>query len=77
MEYNIQLTEEFLGEFEEISDYISKKLKAIEASNRLRAKVMYSILLLEKSPKMFEEIEKINKTERQYRRIVVYIHDLL
>lgn len=71
MEYNIQLAEEFLKEFDEVCNYISLKLKAPDASNRLREKVMYNVLLLEESPKMHPAIEKINKTERQYRRIVV------
>lgn len=71
MEYNIQLADEFLEEIEEICDYISSNLKAIDASNRLREKIVYNILLLEKSPKMFPEIEKMDKTERQYRKIIV------
>lgn len=71
MEYRVELTAEFLNEIDEICEYISKKLKNIDASNRLREKVMYNVLLLEKSPKMFAEIEKTNKTKRLYRRIVV------
>lgn len=71
MEYNIKLTEEFLGEIDEICEYISKKLKAPDASNRLREKVIYNILLLENSPKMFTEIEKMDRIERKYRRMVV------
>ena len=38
MEYNIKLSEEFLEEFEEICEYISFKLKAENASKRLRRK---------------------------------------
>lgn len=71
MEYKIKLTDEFLEEIEEISDYISNNLKAIDASNRLRVKVMESILILEDSPKIYEEIEKLDRLERRYRRIVV------
>lgn len=71
MEYSIKLTEEFLEEIEEICNYISNKLKNIDASNRLREKVMYNVLLLENSPRMCTEIEKIDRTERQYRRMVV------
>ena len=69
-EYRIKLTDQFLDEFEEICDYISNKLKNIDASNRLREKVIYNILLLENSPRMCTEIEKIDRTERQYRRLV-------
>ena len=52
MEYNIKLAEQFLDEFEEICEYISNKLKNIDASNRLREKVIYNVLLLEKSLEM-------------------------
>ena len=71
MEYSIKLADQFLNEFEEICDYISKKLKNIDASNRLREKVIYNVLLLENSPKMCTEIEKTDRTERKYRRMVV------
>ena len=71
MEYKIKLTEEFLEEIDQICDYISKELKAPDASKKLRKKVMDNILLLKQYPRMFTEIEKINKTKRQYRRVVV------
>lgn len=61
MEYKVKLTDQFLDEFEEICDYISNKLKNIDASNRLREKVIYNILLLENSPRMCTEIEKVNR----------------
>lgn len=69
MNYNIQLTNEFLEEFEDICYYISKKLKATNASNRLRRKVVNNILLLEKNPKIYVEIEKVKQVERTYRRM--------
>lgn len=71
MEYKVKLTQEFMDEFEEICEYVSNKLKNSDVSNRLREKVMYNILLLEKSPRMFVEIEKTDRTERQYRRIAI------
>ena len=71
MEYKVKLTNQFLDEFEETCDYISNKLKNIDASNRLREKVIYNILLLENSPRMCTEIEKTNRTEKQYRRMIV------
>ena len=71
MEYNIKLADEFLKEIDEICNYISNTLKAYNAANRLREKVIYNILLLEKSPRIYGKIEKMSKTERQYRRIVV------
>lgn len=71
MEYKTKLTDKFLNEFEEICDYISDNLKNIDASNRLRKKVIYNVSLLENSPKMCNKIEKTDKTERQYRRMVI------
>ena len=38
MEYNVKLTEEFLGNIEEICDYITNILKNEDASNRIREK---------------------------------------
>ncbi len=71
MEYNIKLTEDFIEEIDEICNYISNNLKALDAANRLREKVIYNILLLEKSPKMHVEINKLSKVKRRYRKIVV------
>ena len=71
MEYNIKLTEEFLEEIDDICNYITNNLKAPDAANRLRQKVVYNVLLLEKSPRIFAEISKMSKIKRQYRRIVV------
>ena len=61
MEYKVKLTDQFLDEFEEICDYISNKWWNRDASNRLREKVIYNILLLENSPRMCTEIEKVNR----------------
>ena len=71
MEYKVKLTDNFLDEFEEIYNYISDKLKNVDASNRLREKVIYNVLLLENSPKMFTQIEKVDRVERQYRRMII------
>lgn len=71
MEYRVKLTDQFLEEFEEIIDYISRQLKNIDASNRLMEKVKNNILLLENSPKMYTGTEKTDRTERQYRRMIV------
>lgn len=71
MEYNIKLTDSFLEEFEETCNYISEYLKNVDASNRLREKVIYNVLLLENTPKMYMKIEKLDRIERQYRRMVI------
>ena len=46
MEYSIKLADQFLDEFEEICDYISNKLKNIDASNRLRENSLCSTYIL-------------------------------
>ena len=71
MEYNVELTDEFLECAEEIFDYISNTLKNIDASYRLREKIMDNVLLLESSPKMFTEIDNTDKAKRKYRRMIV------
>lgn len=63
MEYKVKLTDVFLEEIEEICNYITNKLKNIDASNRLREKVIYNILLLENAPKMCAKIEKVDRVK--------------
>lgn len=48
MAYSIKLAEEFIEEMDGICNYISINLKAIDAANRLRKKVIDNILLLKK-----------------------------
>ena len=71
MAYSIKFTEEFLEEINEICEYISTELKALDASNRLRKKVINNVLLLEKLPKIFTKIQRFDKAKRQYRKFVV------
>lgn len=71
MKYKVQLTAEFLEEIDDICYYISKKLKVKNASNRLRKRVIDSILLLEESPQIYMEISKVGREEKRYRRIVI------
>ena len=71
MEYRVKLTAQFLEEFDEIIDYISSQLKNIDASNRLREKVTNNILLLTQRSTVCTGIEKTDRTERQYRRMIV------
>ena len=66
MEYNVELTDEFLESSEEVFDYITNILKNIDASNRLRDKIIDNVLLLENSPKMYTEMDETDKTERKY-----------
>ena len=58
-------------EIEENCDYIKKTLKAEQASNRLRKKIMEAIKKLRKYPKIYVKIEKTDRAGRDYRRIVI------
>ena len=71
MEYSLKLTNEFMEEFDEICKYISEVLKAPDASKRLRERVMYNVLLLKKTPNMYEAIEKLDRVKKKYRRFAV------
>lgn len=70
-EYSVRLTEEFMTELDEIDNYISHILKIPRAAKRLQRRIINTILLLENSPQMYEEIEKIGRTKRKYRRMVI------
>ncbi len=73
MEYSIKLANQFLDEFEEICDYISNKLKNIDASNRLREKLGLKWQIRDKSAKrlLTEHLEiviiELPKPIRQYK----------
>ena len=71
MDYTIQIAEEFAEEFEEICDYISDDLNALDAAYKLKEKVKHKFSFLVKEPRMYTQIEKLSKTQNTYRRIVV------
>lgn len=71
MDYILQLAEEFIEEFEEICDYISFELNALDAANRLKENIKYKLYLLKNEPKMYTQIKKLSKTQSTYRRIIV------
>ena len=71
MEYEIVISATCLEEIEENCYYIEKVLKAEQASNRLREKIMKIILGLKNSPKIYAKIEKDDRVGRNYRRIVI------
>ena len=71
MEYEIVISDTCLEEIEENCDYIKKTLKAEQASNRLREKIMETIKKLRKYPKIYVKIEKTDKAGRDYRRIAI------
>ena len=71
MVYQINLTDDFLEEFEETCEYISYNLNALNASEKLRERVIDKIYSLRKQPRMYTHINKLSKTKNIYRRIIV------
>lgn len=71
MEYKIVISDTCLEEIEENCDYIEKVLKAEQASNRLREKIIETIRGLKNSPKIYAIIEKTDRAGRDYRKIVI------
>lgn len=77
MEYKIKFSQTCLEEIDEICNYITVKLKAENASNRLRVKIMDNVLKLQYSPQMYAKIEKKDRLKRDYRKIVIDNYVLL
>ena len=71
MEYEIVIAETCLKEIEESCDYIEKVLKAEQAANKLRQKIIEIIRGLKDSPKIYAKIDKVDRAGRDYRRIIV------
>lgn len=71
MVYEIIISENCLEEIEEIFSYIEKDLKAEQAANRLREKIIENIRGLKNSPKIYAKIDRTDRAGRDYRRIVV------
>ena len=71
MEYEIVISDTCLEEIEETCYYIEKVLKAEQAANRLREKIIKTIQELKNSPKIYAKIEKTDRAGRDYRRIVM------
>ena len=71
MIYQIRLTDDFLEEFEETCNYIAINLNALKTSDKLREKVINKVYSLRIEPRMYTQIEKLSKSDRFYRRIIV------
>lgn len=71
MEYKIVISDTCLEEMEENCYYIEKVLKAEQAANRLREKIMETILELKDYPEIYTKIEKTDRAGRDYRRITI------
>jgi addiction module RelE/StbE family toxin len=68
--YEIILTDTAKEELEEIYEYISKNLYAVDSANRLMNKIEENILRLEKNPYSCIEV-RIKLHNELYRKLVV------
>ena len=71
MKYEIIISNTCLEEIEECCDYLEKRLKTKQASNRLREKIIENIRRVEDFPKIHAKIDKTDRIGRDYRRIVI------
>ena len=71
IKYKVIITPTAYKEINKIYDYILEDLYAEKAVKNLMKKVEEEIQLLKYSPKMYAEINKIDKLKRRYRRIVI------
>ncbi len=69
--YEVEFTDDCIEEMDEIYNYISKELVANTAAKKLINQVKQDVLALEISPMLYMKIDKKDKFEREYRRMVV------
>ncbi len=69
--YEVEFTDDCIEEMDEIYNYISKELVANAAAKKLINQVKQDVLALEISPMLYMKIDKKDKFEREYRRMVV------
>lgn len=71
MEYEIEFSESFLEELEEICDYITIKLKSENVAKKLRTKMIDNISSLRRFPEKCVKINKRDRLRREYRRMAI------
>ena len=71
MGFKIEFSETCLEEIEHICKYIEIELRAKEAANNLRRKIIEKIGNLKMYPKLYMKIPKTDRIGREYRRIVI------
>ena len=77
MEYKIKFTKKCLIDIDNACFYISNTLKSQQASIKLREKIKKSVINLPNNPKMYSQIDKFDKLNRIYRKIVINNYVLL
>ena len=69
--YEIEFTEDCRDEIREIYKYISENLVADQAAKNLMRKMRDSVNALADNPKLYRKIEKKDKVENDYRRLII------
>lgn len=71
IEYSINLTSQFKGEFKKIHNYIFFSLCSPKAATNLYLKIKNSILSLNLFPERYPKISIIKSTKRNLRKIII------
>lgn len=69
--YKVVITPTAYNEIDSIYNYITMNLYAEKAAKKLMNKVEEKVQKLKYSPKMYNEIRKIDELKKIYRRIVI------
>lgn len=69
--YEVEFTEDCIKEIDDIYEYISGKLMASLSAKRLMRKIEREVMLLEKNPKIYVEVDLMDKLKRKYRRMIL------
>ena len=70
-QYAIEFTEDCRDEIKKIFEYISENLAAEKAAMELMRKMRNNIINLSRFPKICVRISKTDKSEREYRRMII------
>lgn len=71
IKYQVEFAEESIEELEEIYEYIFRKLRSSAAARQLLEKIQKRVFNLQYMPYLYREIEKTNRLDFKYHRIVV------
>ncbi len=69
--YEVEFTEDCIEEIQRIYEYISKILIADRAAKKIIQEIKQKVLSLSKYPKLYTAINKFDKFNRQYRRMII------
>ncbi|MBQ3414131.1 MAG: type II toxin-antitoxin system RelE/ParE family toxin [Clostridia bacterium] len=77
MEYKIKISEIFVEQITEVLNYMDITLNELNASNKIRKKLMESFNRIKRFPKSYPQIGKKDRFNRSYRKIIIYNYVIL